>query len=377
MTGPTQQDLHLARPVLVIELDQRLQFPQMMSVAQGMQHVLHHVVRLPVVMHHDANDAGHEAAAVGADPIKGEKSSRGDVQPLGLAAETKAGFVQVLDLGTAHLLAHRIDEALQPIGATAAHPGDGRWNQAHAEEIAHHLGQAVFRQEMAMQEIDDHGANPTPVLYRGRYPCGERCLGSLAALRAGADMGAVLGDHRRTWLGQIKHLARGMTRGHHCRQRRSAAGTAFGIMINHNVRRNDLPQGLTRMSLLPAAGLARWLAQAPGPRRLLQPIARGWLATVAAVEAEAALQFGDLALQALNQLLHRGVLAKEPLDLRFQRSFRFVRRMGPIRRVSHWKLDSRRHPSRQGKSPGTWAVTFAELGFVCGKYRNPRVCDRR
>jgi hypothetical protein len=25
-----------------------------------------------------------------------------------------------------------------------------------------------------------------------------------------------------------------MTRGHHCRQRRSAAGTAFGIMINHN-----------------------------------------------------------------------------------------------------------------------------------------------
>jgi hypothetical protein len=112
VTGPTQQDLHLARPVLVIELDQRLQFPQMMSVAQGMQHVLHRVVRLPVVMHHDANDAGHEAAAVGADPIKGEKSSRGDVQPLGLAAEAKAGFVQVLDLGAAHLLAHRIDEAL-------------------------------------------------------------------------------------------------------------------------------------------------------------------------------------------------------------------------------------------------------------------------
>src|ERR1700738_3971423 len=150
VTGPTQQDLHLARPVLVIELDQRLQFPQMMSVAQGMQHVLHHVVRLPVVMHHDANDAGHEAAAVGADPIKGEKSSRGDVQPLGLAAEAKAGFVQVLDLGAAHLLAHRIDEALQPIGATAAHPGDGRWDQAHAEEIAHHLARPSRRSNSAI-----------------------------------------------------------------------------------------------------------------------------------------------------------------------------------------------------------------------------------
>src|SRR3984893_4875506 len=73
----------------LIELDQRFQFPQMMSVAQGMQHALHRVVGLPVVMHHDADDAGQEAAAVGADPIKSEKSSRGDVQPLGLAAETK------------------------------------------------------------------------------------------------------------------------------------------------------------------------------------------------------------------------------------------------------------------------------------------------
>ena len=63
--------------------------------------------------------------------------------------------------------------------------------------------------------------------------------------------------------GQIKHLARGVTRGHHCRQRRSAAGTAFGIMINHNVRRHDLPQGLARMPLFPPRGLP------DGSRKLL------------------------------------------------------------------------------------------------------------
>src|ERR1700719_4483394 len=182
---------------------------------------------------------------------------------------------------------------------------------------------------------------------------------------AGADMGAVLGDHRRTWLGQIKHLARGMTRGHHCRQRRSAAGTAFGIMINHNVRRNDLPQGLARMPLLPAAELARWLAQAPGPRRLLQPIARWWLATVAAVEAEPALQLGDPALQAFNQLLQRGVLGQQPLDVRFQGIFGFARRIGPIRRLSHWQLDSRRYPSRQAISSRTWAVTAEQTQLDC------------
>src|ERR1700694_4231204 len=74
VAGPAQQNLHLARPVLVIELDQRLSCPQMMSVAQGMQHVLHRVIGLPVVMDYDADHAGQEAAALGTDPIESEKS---------------------------------------------------------------------------------------------------------------------------------------------------------------------------------------------------------------------------------------------------------------------------------------------------------------
>src|ERR1700724_132816 len=106
-----------------------------------------------------------------------------------------------------------------------------------------------------------------------------------------------------------------------------------------------------------ASQRARWRAQAPGPRRLLQPIARWWLATVAAVEAEPALQLGDPALQAFNQLLQRGVLGQQPLDVRFQGIFGFARRIGPIRRLSHWQLDSRRYPSRQAISSRTWAVT--------------------
>src|SRR5260370_14221318 len=130
------------------------------------------------------------------------------MQPVDLAAETKAGFVQVLDVGAAHLLAHRIDEALEPVGATPAHASDGCGNQAYTEEIAHQFGQAVFRQKMTMQEIDDHGANPGAVLHRRCDSCGERRPSSLATLRAGAEMGAMLGDRGWTGLRQIKNLPR-------------------------------------------------------------------------------------------------------------------------------------------------------------------------
>src|SRR5262245_21089858 len=69
MTGSPQQDLHLARPIFLIDFDQRLQFSQMMGVAQGMEHALHRVVGLPVIVHRDANDAVPHAAALAANLI--------------------------------------------------------------------------------------------------------------------------------------------------------------------------------------------------------------------------------------------------------------------------------------------------------------------
>ena len=65
MTGAAQQALHLARPVFLLDLDQRLEFAQVMGVAQGVQHALHRVVGLPVVMHDDADDVRQQAAALG------------------------------------------------------------------------------------------------------------------------------------------------------------------------------------------------------------------------------------------------------------------------------------------------------------------------
>ena len=50
MTGAPQQLLHLARPVFLLDLDQSLQFAKMMSVTQGVQHALHRVIWLPVIV---------------------------------------------------------------------------------------------------------------------------------------------------------------------------------------------------------------------------------------------------------------------------------------------------------------------------------------
>src|SRR5260370_20068713 len=54
------------------------------------------------------------------------------------------------------------------------------------------------------------------------------------------------------------------------------------------------------MAFLPARRLVRRFAQAAHPGRLLQSIAGGRLAAVAAVQAEPALQLGDTGLQSCN-----------------------------------------------------------------------------
>ena len=64
-------------------------------------------------------------------------------------------------------------------------------------------------------------------------------------------------------------------------------------MIDDGVGISDLSQCLAFVTLLPARFLAGTFAQARHPRRLLQPIARRWLAAVRTVQFEPALEFGE------------------------------------------------------------------------------------
>ena len=76
------------------------------------------------------------------------------MQPLRLAADPEAGLVHVLDGRGGDAVAHDGDELLQAGCAAAADPGDGRSNDPDAEQIGHGLGQAVFGQQLIMQQID-------------------------------------------------------------------------------------------------------------------------------------------------------------------------------------------------------------------------------
>jgi hypothetical protein len=50
VTGAAQQPLHLARPLFFLDFDERLQFAQMMSIAQGVQHTFYRVIWLPMIV---------------------------------------------------------------------------------------------------------------------------------------------------------------------------------------------------------------------------------------------------------------------------------------------------------------------------------------
>ena len=70
VTGAAQEQLQFARPLLFLDLDERLQLAQVMGVAQGVQHARHGVIGLPVIVDDDAGDIGQKAAALGRDAIR-------------------------------------------------------------------------------------------------------------------------------------------------------------------------------------------------------------------------------------------------------------------------------------------------------------------
>ena len=96
VTGAAQQPLHLARPLFFLDFDESLQFAQVMGIAQGVQHALHRVIGLPVIVNDDAGDIRQETAALGADAIEGQQGGGRHMQPLRLAADAKPRLVHVL-----------------------------------------------------------------------------------------------------------------------------------------------------------------------------------------------------------------------------------------------------------------------------------------
>src|SRR5271167_3581183 len=206
MAGTAQQDLHLAPPVFLLNLEQCFEFAQVMGVAKRVLDARHGVVRLPVVMHHNAADTAQHVTAIDADAVVRQPSCGRDMQPLQSFDDAKPGLVEVLDWGEQDQLTHRVGKAEQALTRPVTHLLDGRARQAHVEEIEHQRGEAIQRHELKGREIDDDGGDPIAILHRRADPLGKRALGHRTAGRATAAMGAVLGHHKWFRLRQIKDL---------------------------------------------------------------------------------------------------------------------------------------------------------------------------
>ena len=268
------------------------------------------------------------------------------MQPLRPAAGPKAGFIQVLDRGSLHALAHRFGEPREALRAASAHPGKGRRHQPDPEQISHGLGQPVLGQQLVVEQIDHDRQEARAILHRGRDLLGKWRPGFPAAPAAAAAIRPMLGDDQRLRLGQIEHLARAAPRGHRGRQRQTAGPTGLGVVIDGDVRIGDLAQGLAFVALLPAGWFAGPLAQTARtrlPLGLVQPVAGRRFAAVGTVQPEPALQLRHPRQQHRNGFLKHRILGSKPRKLARRRDASGLRSGDGARSVlgrSHGQVDS-------------------------------------
>ena len=217
--------------------------------------------------------SGHVAALL-ADPVERVDGGRGAVQPACLAADAKAGLVQM-----AHLRCHDLSGDVRHhrrlrLGGFRR-PGDhaGGAEAGGGEQIGHSLADPVLGDQLLDVEIDRGRSQARTVLHVRRHRVRERRLRHAATMVAAVDRGAVFGD-LQAWLRQIEHLAALLVR-HHRRGQASLAVSACGYSVTFDaVRLVHRMQGIPLVPDLPTAGLSRPAAQAfEHPRRLFQAVA--------------------------------------------------------------------------------------------------------
>ena len=167
----------------------------------------------------------------------------------------------------------------------------------------------------------------------------------------------MFGDDQRPRVGKVEHLPGDVVGRHRRGQRRAACRTGLRVVVDGGVGGFGPPQGLARMARLSARLLAGRLPQVADPRRLLQPVAGWWLAAVATVQPEAALQLGGPLLQRRHLRRMARLLRQQQLD---QLTFRELVEGGAIhrslasttrRRVKQNLDRHRRHPLTHPASP--------------------------
>ena len=214
-----------------------------------------------------------------------------------------------------------------------------------------------------MLKVDRHPGNARAVLHRRRHPAGEHRPGHRPAMPAALGMRTVLGHLQRTRLGQIEDLAGDRrSRPGRVRKRRTAPFAGRRHVVLHLIRMIGAAQRLALVAGLPTRLAARFAAQASGSPlrlRLLQPIDRGRLATVAALEAKAALQLLDTLDETRDLLFQARVLLPQPSVL-LPKSGVLLLQVGDLLRRGFGRRPRRRAVWRLGTAHVV-VVSFLEM----------------
>ena len=166
--GLEQEIAHGRGPRLPVDLDQRLQFAQMMGVAQRMADVGEPGVRLEAVVNRDAADEPlRHLAAFGRHAIVGQGPGGDGVQPLSLSGDAKAGFIEAANRRRRRkggdVRRHRRERR-----SLAAHPirHAVRAQTQRSEKIMHRFGGPILGNELMDVEINRRRSNALAVLRR-------------------------------------------------------------------------------------------------------------------------------------------------------------------------------------------------------------------
>jgi hypothetical protein len=258
-----QKLVHRAGPRLLLDLDERLEFAQVVGIAQGVLSTAQGVVWSEMIVHDDAvsHGSGHVAARL-ADAVVGIDDGRGTMQPACFAADAKACLVQVAHLrrhdACGDMLYHR---RLRLGGVRRPSHHAGGAEAAGREQIGHDLADPVLGDQLLDIQVDRCCPQVRSVLHMGRHRVWKRRLRGAVAMMASVDRGLVFGD-LQAWLGQVKHLPPFHLR-HHRRGQASLAVSARGCGVTFDaVGLVHLTQGIPLVADLPAASLARPTTQA-------------------------------------------------------------------------------------------------------------------
>ena len=187
-----KEAVHALCPVFLLDVDQGLEFAQVMGVAGAVAHALEGEVGGVIVMDEDAFEVLFDIAASRADAQDGQEWGAQHVEPAGTGGDPQAGFVEVLDRNRcADHVCDMGEEGLEAPGGSPAHGGDRGCGDGHCEEVAHEFGQALLGNELGVQQVAHPGGDAWPVLDRGGHAVREdgSCHGGAGA--AEAAMGAV------------------------------------------------------------------------------------------------------------------------------------------------------------------------------------------